>query len=55
MQISTRHADYIVDTLALRSELWILNEVFSDPKIVKVISEFQMIAIKSLALRNIVL
>ncbi|EDV23854.1 uncharacterized protein TRIADDRAFT_27020, partial [Trichoplax adhaerens] len=37
MQISTRDADYIVDTLALRSELWTLNEVFSDPKIIKIL------------------
>ncbi|CAK8683667.1 unnamed protein product [Clavelina lepadiformis] len=36
MQISTRQQDYIVDTLALRSELSILNDVFTDPKIVKI-------------------
>lgn len=37
MQISTRQKDYIIDTLALREELHILNEVFTDPKIVKVL------------------
>ncbi|KAL1428228.1 hypothetical protein MTO96_002629 [Rhipicephalus appendiculatus] len=36
MQISSRTQDYIVDTLALRHELQMLNEVFADPKIVKV-------------------
>uniref|UniRef100_A0A224YSY7 Exosome complex component 10 homolog n=1 Tax=Rhipicephalus zambeziensis TaxID=60191 RepID=A0A224YSY7_9ACAR len=36
MQISSRTEDYIVDTLALRHELQMLNEVFADPKIVKV-------------------
>jgi len=36
MQISTREKDYIVDTLSLRSDLQILNEVFTSPKILKV-------------------
>ncbi|KAI0244569.1 exosome nuclease subunit [Massospora cicadina] len=36
MQISTRRTDYIVDTLSLRRELFILNEVFTDPTIIKV-------------------
>ncbi|KAK0154863.1 Exosome component 10 [Merluccius polli] len=36
MQISTREQDYIIDTLELRSELYLLNEVFTDPDIVKV-------------------
>ncbi|KAH7955362.1 hypothetical protein HPB52_000545 [Rhipicephalus sanguineus] len=36
MQISSRTQDYIVDTLALRHELQMLNQVFADPKIVKV-------------------
>ena len=36
MQISTRKEDFIVDTLALRDEMDELNEVFTDPKIVKV-------------------
>ncbi|KAG7521384.1 exosome component 10 [Solea senegalensis] len=36
MQISTREEDFIIDTLELRSEMYILNEVFSDPSIVKV-------------------
>ncbi|KAL0960894.1 hypothetical protein HGRIS_005903 [Hohenbuehelia grisea] len=36
MQLSTREEDWIVDTLMLREELTELNEVFTDPKIVKV-------------------
>ncbi|XP_061592397.1 exosome component 10 [Cololabis saira] len=36
MQISTREEDYIIDTLELRSEMYILNEAFTDPAIVKV-------------------
>lgn len=36
MQISSREEDWIIDTLALREELAELNEVFTDPKIVKV-------------------
>ena len=37
MQISTRKTDYLVDTIALRDELHILNEVFTNPSIVKVL------------------
>ncbi|KAK7128557.1 hypothetical protein R3I94_016956 [Phoxinus phoxinus] len=36
MQISTREEDFIIDTLELRSEMYILNETFTDPTIVKV-------------------
>lgn len=36
MQISTRERDYLIDTIALRDDLQILNEVFADPKILKV-------------------
>lgn len=36
MQISTREEDWIVDTLKLREELEELNEVFTNPEIVKV-------------------
>ncbi|CAI6760577.1 ALI_HP2_G0048290.mRNA.1.CDS.1 [Saccharomyces cerevisiae] len=36
MQISTRERDYLVDTLKLRENLHILNEVFTNPSIVKV-------------------
>ncbi|KAG8568467.1 hypothetical protein GDO81_014012 [Engystomops pustulosus] len=36
MQISTRTDDYIIDTLELRSELYILNESFTMPTIVKI-------------------
>lgn len=38
MQISTREEDFIIDTLELRSELYILNEAFTDPSIVKVMA-----------------
>lgn len=37
MQISNRDQDWIVDTLALRDELVVLNEVFTDPSILKVL------------------
>lgn len=36
MQVSTRHEDFLVDTLELRDELHVLNEVFADPRVVKV-------------------
>ncbi|KAJ1558426.1 exosome nuclease subunit, partial [Nowakowskiella sp. JEL0078] len=36
LQISTRNQDYLIDALELRSNLHILNNVFADPKIVKV-------------------
>ncbi|RCK55942.1 Exosome complex exonuclease RRP6 [Candida viswanathii] len=36
MQISNRDQDWIIDTLALRDDLTGLNEVFTDPNIVKV-------------------
>ncbi|KAF8636209.1 hypothetical protein AX17_003695 [Amanita inopinata Kibby_2008] len=36
MQLSTRQEDWIVDALALREELVELNEVFTDPGIIKV-------------------
>lgn len=36
MQISTREEDFIIDTLELRSEMYILNEAFTDPEIIKV-------------------
>lgn len=36
MQISTRDGDWVVDALALRDVLEELNEVFTDPNIVKV-------------------
>lgn len=37
MQVSNREQDWIVDTLALREELIVLNEVFTNPKILKVL------------------
>ncbi|PCH40326.1 hypothetical protein WOLCODRAFT_162269 [Wolfiporia cocos MD-104 SS10] len=37
MQLSTRDEDWVVDTLAIREELEALNEVFTDPDIVKVL------------------
>lgn len=36
IQISTRTEDFIIDALKLRSKLSILNDVFTDPKMVKV-------------------
>jgi hypothetical protein len=36
MQISTRTEDFIIDTLELRSDMYILNESFTDPSVVKV-------------------
>lgn len=36
MQISTRTEDFIIDTLELRSDMYILNESLTDPAIVKV-------------------
>lgn len=36
MQISTRSKDYIIDTLPLRDELCLLNEVFTKPSITKI-------------------
>lgn len=36
MQMSDRDQDWIVDLLALREEIESLNEVFTDPEIVKV-------------------
>ncbi|XP_025192206.1 exosome component 10 isoform X1 [Melanaphis sacchari] len=36
MQISTRNADYIIDTLHLREKLHVLNEIFTNPAVVKV-------------------
>jgi len=37
MQVSTRHRDFLVDTLVLREELQRCNEWTTDPKIVKVL------------------
>lgn len=36
MQISTRDEDFVVDVIALRDEMEVLNEVLTDPKILKV-------------------
>lgn len=36
IQLSTRESDYLVDALTLRSELHILNQVFTDSSILKV-------------------
>lgn len=36
MQISTRHEDFIVDALVLREELEELNEIFTNPDVLKV-------------------
>jgi ribonuclease D len=37
MQLSTRSHDFLVDTLALRPHLHVLNRVFADPAVVKVL------------------
>lgn len=37
IQISTRKEDFIVDSLRLREELCVLNDVFTDPAIMKVL------------------
>ncbi|KAG9023935.1 exosome nuclease subunit [Tulasnella sp. JGI-2019a] len=42
MQISTRDEDFVVDTLALREELEVLNEVFANPNIIKVFHGAEM-------------
>lgn len=39
LQISSRENDYIIDTLALREDLHILNEVFANPQVVKVLHD----------------
>ena len=36
MQISTRDKDYVLDTISLRNKMFLLNNVFVDPSIVKV-------------------
>ncbi|PWW74965.1 hypothetical protein C7212DRAFT_358767 [Tuber magnatum] len=37
MQLSTRDDDYIVDTLKLRGQLEPLNEIFANPRVIKVL------------------
>ncbi|KAF4528009.1 hypothetical protein B566_EDAN002192 [Ephemera danica] len=37
MQISTHHCDYVIDAIQLRDQLHVLNEVFTNPKILKVL------------------
>ncbi|XP_029434988.1 exosome component 10 [Rhinatrema bivittatum] len=37
MQVSTRMEDFVIDTLELRNDLYILNESFTDPNVVKVL------------------
>ena len=36
IQVSTRSEDFVIDSLALREHIHLLNESFTDPKIVKV-------------------
>lgn len=36
IQISSRDKDYVIDGLALRDDLSPLNEIFADPKVIKV-------------------
>ncbi|KAJ3370422.1 Methylcrotonoyl-CoA carboxylase subunit alpha, mitochondrial [Kappamyces sp. JEL0680] len=42
IQVSTRTTDYIIDALQLRSELHLLNDAFTDPKITKVLHGAEM-------------
>ena len=37
IQVSTRTTDYLVDVLVIREHVWLLNEVTSDPSIMKVL------------------
>ncbi|KAF7726458.1 exosome nuclease subunit [Apophysomyces ossiformis] len=37
MQLSTREEDFIIDALEVRDKLWMLNEYFADPNIVKLL------------------
>ncbi len=37
MQISTRNDDFLVDTIKLRSEMYRLNEIFTDWTLIKVL------------------
>ena len=36
MQISSRSEDFLIDTLALRDDLSLLNHIFTNPNVVKV-------------------
>lgn len=38
MQISTRQVDYIIDPFPLWNDMYILNEPFTNPNILKVIN-----------------
>ncbi len=46
MQISSRTEDFLIDTIALRDELNILNNIFTNPNIVKVGFHFPFFPIK---------
>lgn len=39
MQISSRTEDFLIDTIALRDELIVLNNIFTNPNITKVSKE----------------
>lgn len=52
MQISTREADYVIDLLVLREEVHALNEVFTDPKIVKVSNLYHYLGTRSRVFRS---
>lgn len=49
MQISTREEDFVVDTLVLREELEDLNEMFTNPNIVKVRSRLIRVSLVRLS------
>ncbi|KAK9762960.1 exosome nuclease subunit [Basidiobolus ranarum] len=42
MQLSTRDEDFIIDTIELRNSLYILNKIFTDPKVIKVLHGAEM-------------
>jgi hypothetical protein len=48
LQISTRTKDFVVDALALRDDLPLLNNVFTHPKILKVSSRLKALLPPSL-------
>ena len=37
MQLSTRSKDYIIDAILLRSEMYLLNKIFTNPDIIKIL------------------
>ncbi|ORY07321.1 hypothetical protein K493DRAFT_310245 [Basidiobolus meristosporus CBS 931.73] len=42
MQLSTRDEDFIIDTIELRNSLHVLNKIFTDPTVIKVLHGAEM-------------